>query len=203
MQMTKGEAWRHAGRVDLSDGTDKGFVTRVLDGNFAGGETAGTAGTIGFRVALGDGEAGEVPTAGIAGDHLEITGDATGSVFFDVVDANGLSKGAGERIVLMTVDGKVDGFAPALANGTIEAGGYPYRLAVDTAAAGASVTAEGGALAGVSSDDAVTRYFLLGRQRGGRSCGFAQSRLLHRLCRGAGDVRLFDSRSSRNAPFDA
>lgn len=160
MQMTKGEAWRHAGRADLSDGTDKGFVTRVLDGNFAGGETADTAGTIGFRVALGDGEAGEVPTVGIAGDHLEITGDATGSVFFDVVDANGLSKGAGERIVLMTVDGKVDGFAPALANGTIEAGGYSYRLAVDTAAAGASVTAEGGALAGVSSDNAVTRYFL-------------------------------------------
>ena len=160
MELSQGEAWRHAGRADLSDGTDKGFVTRVLDGNFAGGETADTAGTIGFRVALGDGEAGEVPTVGIAGDHLEITGDATGSVFFDVVDANGLSKGAGERIVLMTVDGKVDGFAPALANGTIEAGGYSYRLAVDTAAAGSSVTAEGGALAGVSSDDDVTRYFL-------------------------------------------
>lgn len=160
MELSQGEAWRHAGRADLSDGTDKGFVTRVLDGNFAGGETADTAGTIGFRVALGDGKAGEVPTVGIAGDHLEITGDATGSVFFDVVDANGLSKGAGERIVLMTVDGKVDGFAPALANGTIEAGGYSYRLAVDTAAAGSSVTAEGGALAGVSSDDDVTRYFL-------------------------------------------
>ena len=158
LDLDEGEGWRHEGHGYLSEDPSSGFVTRVLNGNYIGSNDD-AAGIIHFNVAFGSDKASDGYLVGVSGDHLEITGSATGSVLFDVNDVNGLSEGAAERIMLVTVDGSVEGFDPALLNGTIEAGGYSYRLASTQSAAGLS-KADDTALVGAGGDDIVTRYFL-------------------------------------------